>query len=232
MVRAALLLLLVCLLGLPAAHAQRRSTGMPVADCDRTDATTVEGVYQCMMTFRSAETDTFSRFERMSLQGCYVTGSFYLQALQASGAADTRRQKRGDALRQEAPTCDILAKALARVQGKMPAWGYCTDYPGRFDAQHMKQCLEGYLPASSRGRTLQSLRGCQEAIDTYERAIRSGAAYHEIERSGTAKEHYFKQRAGIPDLPFNYERPSCEALIATGIVSTAGPQPYRRPDRP
>ncbi len=135
------------------------------ANCNEPDPRNPRQVYECMMSVRHTGRDQLSVFERSSMTSCASATSLYRDGLRRSGY----RREEIEAL---TPSCKVLAQALDQVRGKPMPWAECTDYPGQFDGRHMKTCLDTFLPRYYGGRG-KRLAGCADAIEEYEKALRT-----------------------------------------------------------
>ncbi|WP_198026913.1 hypothetical protein [Polaromonas glacialis] len=97
------------------------------------------------------------------------------------------------------PTCHMLALALEKLKGQQLPWTFCTNYPGAFDTNHMRSCLERFLPLRyGINRTLFTIKDCNDATEQYEIALQAA---------------YITQSVN-PTLPPSYQRPSCRSVDA------------------
>lgn len=194
MLRHVIWLLLCAWLSLSAPASMAQSPG----DCDTSDVTNEESVFQCMASLRAGTRPDTRLLDPRAIQDCSKLIDVYVSIARRSGVAVPR-----GAEGERVPSCAIMARVMERMSGKRPVWASCANYPGRFEADHMKACLSEFLPRFYGGaRTLESLRGCPDALGEYQRALSFATARHE--------------RAGGP--PAGFMPPSCEVLETAGIV--------------
>jgi hypothetical protein len=172
------------------AHAQS-------ADCGHPDPTNFDQVFACMSSLHfGGQGQGPNVFVQSGITSCSAAAHQYSSALRKSRVSP---QEIPDLI----PSCDVLAKGMAQLKGAPPAWSACTDYPGHFDAAHMKACLDRFLPGYYGGRrSLQSLNGCADATQQYELALKAATIA--------------KDRTMSVILPEGYQKPDC--AVVAGMI--------------
>jgi len=177
--------------------------------CRNPDPTSFDQVIACMSSLRYEKGMAKGKnvFENnIGTSPCRSIAGTYLQGVQGPGPM------RGDETSRLLPSCAIFAQAVEAFTGKPADWSACTDYPGKFDAGHMRACLTQFVPSYYGGtRTPGAVGGCQGILDDYERAL--------LRASVSIEGRYWRNT-----LPPGYVRPSCEA-VADIFTTTARPSP-------
>lgn len=176
--------------------------------CRNPDPTSFDQVFACMSSFRygkGAAKDVNVFENNIGTANCRSIAGRYLQALQTSGVA------RDEAFRL-LPKCAIFAQAVEAFSGKPAYWSACTDYPGKFDPDHMRACVTRFVPGYYGGkRAPGAVGGCQGILEDYERGLM--AANLEVEG---------RRLSGNNKLPPGYVRPSCETVADILAATTPG----------
>jgi len=175
------------------------------ARCKNHDPKSFEQVFACMSSFRYEKGAMKGRnvFENnIGTSSCKSIAIRYLQAVQGPGPM------RGDETSRLLPSCAIFAQAVEAFTGKPAYWSACTNYPGKFDAGHMRACLTQFVPNYYGGsRAPGAVRGCQGILEDYERAL--------LDASVSIEGRYMRN-----PLPPGYVRPDCET-VADIFAATA-----------
>ncbi len=177
--------------------------------CRNPDPTSFDQVLACMSSLRYEKGMAKGQnvFENnIGTRPCMSIAGTYLQGVQGPGPM------RGDETSRLLPSCAIFAQAVEAFTGKPADWSACTNYPGKFDAGHMRACLTQFVPSYYGGkRAPGAVGGCQGILDDYERAL--------LRASVSIEGRYMRNT-----LPPGYVRPSCEA-VADIFATTARPSP-------
>jgi hypothetical protein len=163
-------------------------------NCIRPDPANYDQVYACMSSAHYGNQQTGPNFftQNMVVSSCQALAMKYAAVMTRAGAS------REEAI-ELVPSCAMLAKVTEAMVGKAPMWGACTDYPGHFDAGHMKACLTEFLPLYNRS-SLDHVPSCQVAVVEYETALKNSTIV--------------KGRTIANGLPDGYARPTCQDVAA------------------
>ncbi|MBK8208677.1 MAG: hypothetical protein IPK78_00710 [Rhodospirillales bacterium] len=204
-------LVLALLVGLGASREAHAFT----ADCLEADPKNFDEVYACMFSFRGSRGENMF-VNNIATNDCRSVRKQYRTALYASmqqepmptnKAEANRRLARLNAIIKDeslAPSCEILARASKEMTGATPFWGGCLGFGSVPQDQHLKTCLETFVPGFyGRGRKTESLQGCGDVLNSYEAGLKSAS----------------------PDqkLPATYVRPDC--AVAADYLASLKPRP-------
>lgn len=182
--------------GLGEAWGQREKVGR-VADCGTPNPTNADQVFACMASYRFTGGQVEGKQAFQGKTGCHGAAVFYTSALATSSGARTVD------LLDKLPSCEVLAKAMTSLVGKAPYWSTCTNYPGQSTPDHIKACLDYFLPEyyGNPKKTLQTLNGCADITQQYEAALR----HANVSSNG---------RSMGASLPGSYQKPDCTAIAS------------------
>ena len=161
--------------------------GAYVAECADADPENYEDVYACVSSYRHKRTGhsgfeaTFSR----STSACLAYQTIYAAALRESGIANANPSFPEG--RARIPSCEMLAKVREDWTGQPPSWQACLDFDPARSAEHLPECVTGYLrglkgrdkPEFGAREAASFLPTCEEALRTYETALRDAHAGRE-----------------------------------------------------
>ena len=181
-----------------------------VSDCADADPENYDDVYRCVSSYRhrdSGRSGFEADFSRSSTECAYLQVP-YAAALRDSGIANANAAFPEG--RARIPSCAMLAKVREDWTGQPPSWHACLNFDPARIAEHMPECLTGYLrglkggdkPEFGAREAASFLPTCEEALKAYERAL--GASHVGREP------------------PPQYERPDCE-LVARVLTAMQAP---------
>ena len=138
------------------------------APCHTPNPADFGAVYACL------QSGGFSEIDRLT---CDAARDRYLELLMRSGLTSNRAQ-------QYLPSCEVIARAISDLTGRIPEWNACLGYPGGFDAEHFRRCLGAASQSGS----------CTDLIEAYRRGLAAADPYGQ--------------------LPAQYRNPDCETVAA------------------
>ncbi|MBK8174850.1 MAG: hypothetical protein IPK66_06145 [Rhodospirillales bacterium] len=185
------------------------------ADCLEADPKNFDEVYACMSSFRGSRgenmfVNNIATNDCMSVRKQYRTAlyaSMQQEPMPTNKAEANRRLARLNAIMKDeslAPSCEILARASKEMTGATPFWGGCLGFGSVPQEQHLKSCLETFVPGYyGRERKTESLQGCGDVLNNYEAGLKAASLDQK--------------------LPKAYVRPDC--TVAADYLASLKPKP-------